>query len=144
EEAGILTRRDFLGRALALGALGAAGCASPPSGRSGGVPRQGGVLIRDAYVMTMEPAVGDLPVANGHVRGGQIVAVGPAVDSPGAEVIDGREMIVLPGLVETHWHMWNTLLRSMAGDRAEHGYFPTARGLGEKYLPKEIYQATPP
>src|SRR4030095_13114674 len=142
EEAGILTRRDFLGRALALGALGAAAAASPPSGRSGGLARQGEFFIRDAYLMTMEPAVGDLPGANVHVRGGQIVAVGPAVDSPGAEVIDGRGMIVLPGLVETHWHMWNTLLRSMAGDRAEHGYFPTARGLGEKYLPNDMYQGT--
>ena len=51
-------------------------------------------------------------------------------------------MIVLPGLVETHWHMWNTLLRSMAGDRTEHGYFPTARQLGEKYLPGDMYQGT--
>jgi len=28
-------------------------------------------------------------------------------------------MIVMPGLVETHWHMWNTLYRSFAGDKPE-------------------------
>src|SRR4029077_21000477 len=39
-------------------------------------------------------------------------------------------------------HMWNTLLRSMAGDRTEHGYFPTARQLGEKNLPGDISQGT--
>jgi 5-methylthioadenosine/S-adenosylhomocysteine deaminase len=137
-------RREFLGGALALGALSVAGCAGTSAGRGsdGPLPGRGEYLIRNAYVMTMEPAVGDLPVANVHVCGGQIVAVGPAVESPGAEVIDGRGMIVLPGLVETHWHMWNTLLRSMAGDRTEHGYFPTARGLGEKYLPNDMYQGT--
>ena len=138
------TRRDFLGGALALGAAGVTGCASTSSGRSahGRLPAQGEYLIRGAYVMTMEPPVGDLPVANVHVRGGQIVAVGTGVEAASAQVIDGRGTIVLPGLVETHWHMWNTLLRSMAGDRTEHGYFPTARGLGEKYLPNDMYQGT--
>jgi len=76
------------------------------------------------------------------VRNGEIAAVGVGVAAPGAQALDGRGMIVLPGLVETHWHMWNTLLRSMAGDRKEHGYFPTARALGEKYNANDNYQGT--
>ena len=45
-------------------------------------------------------------------------------------------MIVAPGLVETHWHMWNTLLRSMSGgmpgeDRPA-GYFSVSLGLGRR------------
>jgi cytosine/adenosine deaminase-related metal-dependent hydrolase len=51
-------------------------------------------------------------------------------------------MIVLPGLVETHWHMWNTLLRSMAVDERKFGYFPTSAGLGQHYLPSDMYQGT--
>jgi len=51
-------------------------------------------------------------------------------------------MIVLPGFIETHWHMWNTLLRSMSGDRREHGYFrpqpPSARSIS----PQDMYQGT--
>ena len=58
-------------------------------------------------------------MADVHVANGAIVAVGPNLKAPGATVIDGRGMIVLPGLVETHWHMWNTLLRSMSGDKPE-------------------------
>jgi 5-methylthioadenosine/S-adenosylhomocysteine deaminase len=138
-----ITRRDFLAGAAALGALGAAGCASP-AGRSGagGPPEQGEYLIRDAHVMTMDPAAGDLPGARVHVRRGEIVAVGAHVEAPAAQVIDARGMIVLPGLVETHWHMWNSLLRSMSGDRREHGYFPTALALGKAYLPSDMYQGT--
>src|SRR5712671_6897223 len=45
------------------------------------------------------------------------------VDAGGATVIDGRGMIVLPGFVETHWHMWNSLLRGMSGEKADYGYF---------------------
>jgi 5-methylthioadenosine/S-adenosylhomocysteine deaminase len=38
------------------------------------------------------------------------------VNAPTAQVINATDMIVLPGLIETHWHMWNTLFRSFAGD----------------------------
>jgi cytosine/adenosine deaminase-related metal-dependent hydrolase len=51
-------------------------------------------------------------------------------------------MIVLPGLVETHWHMWNTLLRSMSGEKPELGYFRTTAALGQKYEPTDMYQGT--
>jgi 5-methylthioadenosine/S-adenosylhomocysteine deaminase len=51
-------------------------------------------------------------------------------------------MIVLPGLVETHWHMWNTLLRSMSGDKQETGYFRTTAMLGQKCEPADMYQGT--
>src|SRR5690606_14122972 len=57
------------------------------------------------------------------------------------DVVDADGMLVLPGLVETHWHMWTTLLRSLAGDRAERGYFPTSRALGAFYTPADMYAA---
>ena len=137
------TRREFLGGVAALGALGLPGCASLAAGGEGGrLPGRGEVVIRNAYVMTMDTKLGDLPVADVHVRDGAIVAVGPNLGASGARSIDGRDMIVLPGLVETHWHMWNTLLRSMSGDQREHGYFPTALALGKAYLPSDMYQGT--
>lgn len=137
-----ITRREFLGGAAALGAWSLAGCAALRAGGSGRLPERGEFVIRNAYVMTLERATGDLPDSDVHVRNGQIMAVGAGLNTPGAQVLDGRGMIVLPGFVETHWHMWNTLLRSMAGDRKEHGYFPTARTLGEAYTPDDNYQGT--
>ena len=138
------SRREFLGGMAALGALGLPGCASlaGSGGEPGRIPRRSEVVIRNAYVMTMDPKLGDLPDADVHVRDGAIAAVGRSLDTAGAWDIDGRGMIVLPGLVETHWHMWNTLLRSMSGDKREHGYFPTALALGKAYLPSDMYQGT--
>ena len=137
------TRREFLGDVAALGALGLPGCASlGGAGEPGTLPERGDVLIRNAYVMTMDAKTGDLPDADVHVRSGAIAAVGRNLQAPSAQAIDGRGMIVLPGLVETHWHMWNTLLRSMSGDRRERGYFPTALALGKAYLPSDMYQGT--
>ena len=134
------SRREFLGSVAALGALGLPGCASLAG--AGGLPGRGEIVIRNAYVMTMDAKLGDLSDADVHVRDGAIAAVGRNIEAAGALAIDGRGMIVLPGLVETHWHMWNTLLRSMSGDKREHGYFPTALNLGKAYLPSDMYQGT--
>ena len=138
------TRREFLGSVAAFGALGLGGCAGLIERvGAGGLPGQGEFVIRDAaYVMTMDAATGDLADADVHVRNGAIVAVGRDLQAAGVPVIDGRGMIVLPGLIETHWHMWNALLRSMSGDKREHGYFPTALTLGKAYVPEDMYQGT--
>lgn len=105
------------------------------------LPKRGNVVFRNAYVMTMDGA-GDIRNGDVHVRDGVIVAVGQALDAPGASEIDGGDCIVLPGLIETHWHMWNTLLRSMSGDKPEFGYFRTTELLGQKYEAEDMYQGT--
>lgn len=97
------------------------------------------LVLRGGYVMTMD-AQGDVPDGDVHIADGAIVAIGRGIEAPpGAESIDMRGMIVLPGLVETHWHMWNTLLRSMS-DPA--GYFRTSIGLGRTFEPGDVYQGT--
>src|SRR6266478_5092273 len=76
---------------------------------------QDALVIRRGHVLTMDRQLGDIPGGDVLVAGGRVVAVGPGLDAPAARVLDARGMIVAPGLVDTHWHMWNTLLRSMSG-----------------------------
>ncbi len=67
-------------------------------------PAAGDVLLRPARVFDGERVrVGDVV----HVRGGRIVAVGPAADvrAPGAEVIDLPNATLLPGLIDAHTHV---------------------------------------
>jgi cytosine/adenosine deaminase-related metal-dependent hydrolase len=138
------SRRRALQAGAALGALAIAGQAPAPAApaAASSLPARGNVVIRGAYVMTMEPDAGDIKDGDVHVSDGAIVAVGRNLDAPGATALDGAGMIVLPGLVETHWHMWNTLLRSMSGEKPELGYFRTTAALGQKYQPADMYQGT--
>ena len=138
-----IDRRQFVGGAAALGVSAfamPAGSAVSPS--IGNLPGRGYVVIRNAYVMSMAPGAADL--ANGDVRveNGEIAEVGTALAAPGAQVIDGEGFILMPGLVDTHWHMWTTLLRNMSGNTPEHGYFPTTTAVGNVYTPRDMYYGT--
>ena len=74
------------------------------------------LLIRNATILTMNEAreviTGDVWVADGH-----IVAVG---DAPSGvqplEVLDAQGGLVLPGFVQTHIHLCQTLFRGAADD----------------------------
>src|SRR5579883_1581745 len=127
---GKISRRGLLGAAAAVGAARAARSRLSAARPAGQLPPRGEFVIRNAYVLTMDPALGDLERGDVHVRDGAIVAVGADLAAPGAETIDGRAMIALPGLIETHWHMWGAVARNMAGEEPDTGYFPWSRVLG--------------
>lgn len=110
-----------------------------PSNRSGSDPA---LVIRGGHVLTMDPALGELPCADVHVRDGAIVAVGPDLRVPGVAEIDARDTLVLPGFVDTHWHLWNSALRALVrGDDARHGYFPITLGTGPLFTPEDSYHS---
>ncbi len=73
-------------------------------------------LIRGGTVLSMDPAVGDFSAADVLIEGDEIVAVGPGLEAGDAEVIDAAEMIVMPGFVDTHRHIWEGLLRNIGTD----------------------------
>ena len=136
-----ICRRNFIRGAAALGATGLLSpslMAQTPRGETASprLPARGEFTITNASVMTMERDFGDFASGSVHVRNGEIVAVGQGVS--GGETIDGSGMIVMPGLVETHWHMWNTIFRSFAGDKPEEGYFPTVARFGQQVSPDDV------
>jgi 5-methylthioadenosine/S-adenosylhomocysteine deaminase len=104
-------------------------------------PARGDFVIRGAYVVTMDPALGDLPGADVLVRNGEIVAVGEDLAPAGMPAIDGQGMVVLPGFVDTHWHLWNSFMRGLIGDRPGRDYFTVKRGLAPFYRPVDFYRA---
>jgi 5-methylthioadenosine/S-adenosylhomocysteine deaminase len=119
------SRRDFL-KASTAAAVGAGAMnlftsrpASADEGR--GPPDDHGrpgrrYVIRGGAVMSMDPKVGDFAQADVLVEGKKIVAVGPNLQVGGAESIDARGRIVMPGFIDTHHHQFETALRSFLAD----------------------------
>lgn len=145
-----LGRRRLLATAGALGVLSAlktdeaVAATAPPLERAetvGRLPDREDLLIRGARVLTMDERLGELPRGDVRVRAGRIVDVAPTLDAAGARVIDARGMLLLPGFVDTHWHLWNGFLRSHAGGDRETGYFPTALKYGRRCQPVDAYRS---
>jgi cytosine/adenosine deaminase-related metal-dependent hydrolase len=102
-----VTRKGFFG--LAVSALAAAAArpsvaaAAKPPTRIAPARR---TLIRGADIITMDPTLGEIFGGDVLFDGGKIVAVGKGLAAGGAEVIDARGMILMPGMIDGHRHLW--------------------------------------
>lgn len=83
---------------------------------TGQSPRR--LLIRNATILTMNDAF-DIVEGDVLVRDGRIAAVGSTKpDEPVDQTIDARGGFVLPGFIQTHIHLCQTLFRGYADDLA--------------------------
>jgi 5-methylthioadenosine/S-adenosylhomocysteine deaminase len=75
------------------------------------------LLIKSATVLTLD---GKNHVFEGDVlvEGSRIAALGESLSAKAAEVIDARGQVLLPGFVQTHVHLCQTLFRGAADDLA--------------------------
>ena len=74
------------------------------------------LLIHDAdCIATFDDARSELRRASLFIRDHRVEAIGPAADLPQAadEVINARGHLVVPGLVNTHHHMYQSLTRAI-------------------------------
>lgn len=100
------------------------------------------LLIRNAdAVVTMNPAREELSGADILIRDGVVVAVGPRLTAPGAEVIEARGCVVTPGLVNTHHHLYQTLTRAVPGgqDALLFGWLKTLYPIWARFGPEEMF-----
>ena len=82
------------------------------------------IVLRGGTVLTMNDAREVLHQADVLVIDGKIEAVGPNLDTPeGTKTIDASNGIVMPGMIDTHRHMWQTALRGYGADWTLAQYF---------------------
>src|SRR5712671_4844841 len=73
------------------------------------------LLIRGGIVVTMNDRF-DIVEGDVSIRDGRIAAISPAIAEPHDRVVDARGGYVLPGLIQTHVHLCQTLFRGYADD----------------------------
>ncbi|ETK35709.1 amidohydrolase family protein [Microbispora sp. ATCC PTA-5024] len=106
-------------------------------------------VIVNGIVIDTEPEPRVLPGACVVVEDGVIVSVGPEpprgdrpADGGDEEVIDATGRIVLPGLVDTHRHVWQSVLRGIAADATLGGYLDLVLGrLAPAFRAEDVYAA---
>lgn len=137
------TRRDFtrlIGTAVAAATTAPAFVGSA-SARTASAARRGNYLIRNGAVITVDRAVGVLPRADVWVRDGVIEKVGRGLRAPGAQIIDASDMIVMPGFVNSHYHMWSAIGRSFTAREGGFSYYPAKNATSVLYTPEDFYNS---
>jgi cytosine/adenosine deaminase-related metal-dependent hydrolase len=139
----MLTRRalaKFVGAAALSGGLPFGLAAKAVAQTAAAPPPRGTYLIKNGAVVTVDEILGTLPRADVLVRDGRIAGVGPNLAAADAEVIDASDMIVMPGFVDTHYHMWSTLGRNFTADGG-FGYFPAKNATSKLYSADDFYNS---
>ncbi len=103
----------------------------------------GRTLVRGGIVLSLDPHVGDLASGDVLIEHGKIVAVGHGLQNGEAEVIDASGMIVMPGFVDSHRHIWEGLLRNIGTDvplEGRSGYISfVLHKLAPAFRPEDAY-----
>jgi cytosine/adenosine deaminase-related metal-dependent hydrolase len=99
------------------------------------------LVFRNATVLTMDDAHRVLAGADVLVTGDRIAAVGVGLAVPdGTAEIDAAGGILMPGMIDTHRHMWQTAMRGYGADWTLTQYFVWYYlQWGKVFRPEDIY-----
>src|SRR6202522_1168436 len=103
------------------------------------------LLIRGGHVVTVDPELGDLAVGDVLAADGVITAVGADLRPATAdvEVIDAAGRLVIPGLVDTHRHVWQGAIGGYTPQITGAGYGPAVlTGISLRHSPDDVYAGT--
>lgn len=99
------------------------------------------VVFRNATVLTIDPSLGMIEGGDVLVIANRIATVGRQITVPeGTVEIDATDGILMPGMVDTHRHMWQTALRGFGADWTLTNYFQFYYlNWGKIFRPEDIY-----
>ncbi|HKG54554.1 MAG TPA: 8-oxoguanine deaminase, partial [Anaerolineales bacterium] len=104
------------------------------------------LLIKNAYIVTMDDHQREIPDGGLFIRDGFLEQVGETGQLPqiADEVLDLQGFIVLPGLVNTHHHFYQTLTRAVpaAQDANLFNWLTTLYPIWARLNPEDIFTST--
>ncbi|HCR71764.1 MAG TPA: 8-oxoguanine deaminase [Anaerolineae bacterium] len=104
------------------------------------------LLIKNAHIVTMDDKGTEIPNGGIFIRDGIIERVGSEADLPTTadEVLDLKDHVVVPGLVNTHHHFYQTLTRAVpaAQDANLFNWLKTLYPIWAKIQPDDIFTST--
>jgi 5-methylthioadenosine/S-adenosylhomocysteine deaminase len=134
---------------LLVMAVGLSSFVPTPAAATGsdGPPHPRTLIQHAALIVTMDPRLGDGPlgtIADGDVlmAGDSIAAVGKNLEATDATVVNASGKIVLPGFVDLHNHLVQSIIRGGCHDRDLNGWLHECTWPAYEVLtPEDVYAA---
>lgn len=133
-------RRRVLQATGAAGLGSIVGTASASAESSGREATEDRILVENGTIVSMDPDVGEFDEGDLLVVDGRIEDIGEDLDCSDAARIDASEMLVVPGFVNGHAHLWQTPIRGIAGELSLTEYFVNVHSaVRPHYTPEDVY-----
>jgi len=104
------------------------------------------LLIKNAYIVTMDDKQTEIPNGGIFIRDGIIEKIGQASELPNTadEILDLKNHVVVPGLVNTHHHFYQTLTRAVPAAQNANlfNWLKTLYPIWAKIQPDDIFTST--
>ncbi|WP_181663159.1 amidohydrolase family protein [Actinomadura madurae] len=99
-------------------------------------------LLKSAQVLLGDPRLRDVRQVDLLISDGVITAIGPDIDTD-APVEDVSWAWIIPGLVDTHQHLWQATMRALTSDFAGDDYFwIVRRNHAARHTAEDVYNGT--
>lgn len=100
------------------------------------------ILIKNVWIITEDSKIGNIKNGDILISDDKIVDIKTCIKAEDAQIIDGTDMIALPGFVDGHRHTWESLIRCVGVDWNHAQYFTGVKKLmGPAYTPEHTYMA---
>ncbi len=96
------------------------------------------IIIKNGYLITMDAdgrrLYSDIFIVDKHIQ-----KIAPEIKDVADKVIDATDMLVLPGFVQSHTHLCQSLLRGQADDQPLLDWLDTITSLEFRHTPETLY-----
>ena len=101
------------------------------------------LILSGAHVLVGDPRLRQFQRVDLEVRDGLIAEIGPDLAREGVETVDVSWAWIIPGLVDTHHHLWQSTMRALTSDFTLDDYFWTVRrNHSTRHRALDVYNGT--
>ena len=98
------------------------------------------ILLKGGCLITMDNKIGQIDRGDLLIEGNKIINIAEEIKVDDAEIISAENMIVMPGIIDSHIHTWQTGIRGIAGDWTMGQYLRGMHAnLATGFKPEDIY-----
>ncbi|MEE3000902.1 MAG: amidohydrolase family protein [Pseudomonadota bacterium] len=97
-------------------------------------------LIKGGKIVSMDDKIGVMDKGDVLIEDDKILEISSEIIAGEAEIFDASKMIIIPGLIDSHVHTWQTGIRGIAGNWTMGQYLRGMHAnLATSFKPEDIY-----
>ncbi|MEV4775900.1 amidohydrolase family protein [Microbacterium sp. LTA6] len=98
-------------------------------------------ILRNAHVLALDDQIGERG-GDVLIEDGVIIEIAESIRADAADIVELGGAIVMPGLVDTHIHLWQSAIRGIASGTWAREYFGLVHPLSGRFRASDMHAST--